>query len=339
MITLVIEPTNACDLQCLHCMRNKADPVGCLPLSFVEDILRQARRLGFRHISFTGGEIGVYPHVEELFDLCATYEFRFGFVTNGSFFVERIWPAISRPAVRPFLEGICFSLDGASPRTHDALRGATSFQKIIRALTVCKYRGVSTSLKTMVTNLTKHELLEIALLGAAFGVRQHGFLFPYPTPTLLERHLLPDPEELLRTMQWIQGSLSRIVRSHIYVEGYSGLQTGLIMCSNILYSLNVDYQGNVVICCNMSHPTADGVPSRKGREVVANLHEVPLAEAVARHFEACASLQRARAEALERPLDPLERNACIWCLKHFDKLGWLRRFPDSPWSTSLEQPT
>lgn len=315
-------------------MRNRNDPVEYLDLTLLDRLLGEARRLGLRAVSFTGGEVAMYPHLDELFGLCVKHEMLFNFVTNGVSFAERIWPLITQPRVRAYLTGICFSLDGASPKTHDALRGKGTFRKVIQSLTLCRYHHVPSSIKTMVTRVTLDELTDIALLGAMFEVESHSFLFPYPTPALVENDLLPDPAILAERLQWVRSSLARSLRSRIYVEGYSDTTSGLILCSNILQTINVDYQGHQVLCCNLSHTIQEG-STILGREVLADLRQVSLSEGICRHFEAMAELNRARARALSQPLSLLEQNACYWCLKHFGRLEWLRSFAGSPWAAPL----
>ncbi len=69
MLSLTLEPTNACNRACLHCSQNKADPPEFLSLDLAGEILGQAKSLGLPQVYLTGGELGVYPHLEELLNL------------------------------------------------------------------------------------------------------------------------------------------------------------------------------------------------------------------------------------------------------------------------------
>ena len=46
--------------------------------------------------------------------------------------------------------------------------------------------------------------MELALLGARLGAQEHGFIYPFPTPTLISDATLPSPQELQDTVRWIQ---------------------------------------------------------------------------------------------------------------------------------------
>ena len=110
----------------------------------------------------------------------------------------------------------------------------------------------------------------------------------------------------------------------------------LLDCRQLTDYLNVDYQGNLIFCCTLSHMTlGDGIPTSFGGELLGDLKEVSLQEAIVRKFHKAAEVVEAR---LNRDGNPkgLSETPCHWCLKYFGKLDWLRRdFPDSPWTDWL----
>lgn len=333
MLFLSIEPTNLCNRNCLHCLRNKADELESIPLETVDNILSQAKLLGMKRVGLTGGEVAIYPHLEGLVRMIVDYGFNFNMVTNGFMFKDRILPLLLEPKIRKRLDGVCFSLDGATAETHDALRGRGSFKEVMEAATLCRLKEIRVSLKSAITNFNKDEITELALLGATLGVEEQGFLSLYPTPTLIKKRIIPSPDELNRIVHWIMGSLARTVRTRIHIEGYSS-EGVIFSCSNILHGINIDYQGNLILCCNLSHVTEDGKPTTFGDELLADLKEVSLREGIIRHFKAVARLMEARLRDMEK-LSGLTYNPCYWCFKHFGKLDWLRDYPDSPWAEGM----
>ena len=74
MKVIFLEATNRCNRSCRHCLRNKADPPGFLPLEVADLILSQARDLGFKAVCLTGGEVALYPHLGELLHLITAGE-------------------------------------------------------------------------------------------------------------------------------------------------------------------------------------------------------------------------------------------------------------------------
>jgi MoaA/NifB/PqqE/SkfB family radical SAM enzyme len=326
-----IELTNACNRRCLHCFRNKEDPSDFLPLPLARDVLGQAWGLGFRTVCLTGGEIALYPYLEEFLPLLVKQGFTFTLVTNGHRFRENLLPLLSAPNIREKLKVVCLSLDGASSESHDALRGSGSFREVVEAATLCQFKGIPVSFKSVVTNFNKEELTELALWGANLEAQDQGFLHPLPSPRSIREGVIPLPDEVREIMEWIVGSLAKAMHPRILIEGF-GPRTTLFSCSNILQCVHLDYQGNQILCCNLSHSTREeGQASVFGQEWLGNLKEMSLREGVVRHYNGVARLMEARVEDMER-LNDLTFIPCYWCLKHFGKLDWLRDFPESPWS-------
>lgn len=334
MRILAFEPTNLCNRSCRHCFRNRADPPGFLPLETAEAVLSQARPLGFKGVALTGGEVALYPHLGDLLRMIAAQGFDFTLVTNGYRFPDYVLPLLLDPRVKERLLSVCLSLDGAQPETHDGLRGPKSFREVFEAATLCRNHQLTMSLKSVVTTLNRGELTELALLGARLGAVEHGFLYPFPTPTLIREGLLPSPQEMRDTVQWIKDNLMGVIRNRITVEGASA--DGVILnCGHLMDTLNVDYQGNLIFCCSLSHVTmGDGIPTSSGAELVADLKEVSLKEGIIRQFRKAAGVMEARLNGGGKP-GGVSEEPCHWCLKYFGKLDWLKDFPDSPWTAWL----
>jgi MoaA/NifB/PqqE/SkfB family radical SAM enzyme len=331
---LSLELTNACNRRCLHCLRNKVDPPEFLNLSLARDILGQARGLGFRTICLTGGEVTLYPQLEEFLTVLVNQGFTFNMVTNGHRFQKRLLPLLLLPENREKLTGICFSLDGAKPETHDALRGPGAFREVVEAITICDHEKIPLAVKCVITNFNKGELTDLAMLAATLGVQELSFIHPFPTPRLIQEEVIPTAGELHRIIREINDSLAKVLKMKINIEA-AGSGRVLFTCANLLQTINVDYQGNLILCCNLSHLVQDeGVPSTFGREWLANLKEVPLKEGVIRHLHGTAQLMEARVKDMD-DLAGLTYIPCYWCLRHFGKLEWLRNFPESPWSAGV----
>jgi MoaA/NifB/PqqE/SkfB family radical SAM enzyme len=328
-----LEPTNRCNRACRHCFRNKADAPGSLPLELAEALLTEAGALGFKTVCLTGGEVALYPFLGELLRLIAAQGFEFTLVTNGYRFRDYVLPLLLEPEVKEQLAYVSFSLDGATPQTHDGLRGPKSFAEVLEGMALCQNHRLPGALKSLITTANRGELTELALLGARLGAVEHAFLHPFPTPALISDGLLPTPQELKTTIRWIQDNLMGVIRNRIAIEGYCA-EGILLNCGHLVDYLNVDYQGNLIFCCTLSHTTmGDGVPTAFGAELVADLKQVPFKEAVVRQFRQAAALTEARLQ--DGNGQGLKETPCLWCLKHFGKLNWLKDFPDSPWTAWL----
>ncbi len=208
MRVIGFEPTNQCNRSCRHCFRNKADPPGTLSLETADAILSQAEVLGFKLVCLTGGEVALYPHLGDLLRLIAGRGFDFTLVTNGCRFPDYVLPLLLEPRIKERLLSVSFSLDGATAEIHDGLRGPKSFREVLEAVTLCRNHQLPFSLKSVITTANRGELTELALLGARLGAAEHGFLYPFPSPTFIREGLLPSPEETKATIRWIQDNLS-----------------------------------------------------------------------------------------------------------------------------------
>jgi sulfatase maturation enzyme AslB (radical SAM superfamily) len=331
---LSIELTNACNRRCLHCFRNKEDPPEFLTLALAREVLGQAQALGFRTVCLTGGEVALYPYLEELLALVVEHGFTFSLVTNGHRFREKLLPLLSAPKIREKLTVVCLSLDGAQPESHDALRGPGSFREVVEAATLCQFKGIPLSLKSVITNFNKGQLTELALLGTALEAQDHGLLHPLPSPRSIREEVIPPPDEVREIMEWVAGTLARAMRPRILVEGF-GPRSILFSCPNIQQCVHLDFQGNLILCCNLSHSDQDeGQKSVFGQEWLGDLQEMSLREGLVRHFHGVARLMEARLRDMDL-LSDLTFVPCYWCARHFGKLEWLRDFPESPWSSGV----
>jgi MoaA/NifB/PqqE/SkfB family radical SAM enzyme len=332
MFSLGLEPTNMCNLSCLHCLRDKLEPRESISLELVNKILKEAKALKIGKIKLTGGELATYPYLEELIPMIVDNGFHFNFVTNGFRFRDRMLPLLAEIKVKKKLDEVCFSLDGAKAKSHDALRGEGSFKEMLEVATLCRFKDIPLSLKSVITQYNKHELTELALLGATLGAQNHSFILPLPTPELIKNNIIPSPSELEEIMLWILNSLSPSLKSNVNVDAYC-LPTVVFWCHSFRCP-TVDYQGNLIFCCSMSHFTDEDKPALSGQELLVNLEKKSLSEGISRHFDQLAKLMKERLEDA-KGLSSLTYIPCYYCLKYFGKLSWLKNYPDSPWAAGI----
>jgi MoaA/NifB/PqqE/SkfB family radical SAM enzyme len=300
----------------------------------IEQLLMQAEPLGIRAVCLTGGEVALYPHLGELLQKIAALGFYFNLISNGHRFQEYVLPLLLEPEVKTRSTSVVLSLDGATAATHDALRGKTSFAEVVDAAVLCRHHHLPLDLKSAITTLNQQELAQLALLAAQLGARDHEFLFVFPTPVLIEEGLLPPPDEYKRIARWVKKELAGTVRNKITLTGF--VPNGVLFnCRTVLDWLNVDYQGHLILCCQLSHVTrGDGAPTRFGRELVADLNKVSLKEGIIRQYRLATEVIENRLKNGGKP-PGLSQTPCHWCLYHFGKLEWLKDYPDSPWAKEL----
>ncbi len=336
---LSLEPTNACNLRCLHCIRDKLEDRGHIPLDVLQKILREAKSYGLNYIAITGGEPTLHPRFDEMLEMVAGEGFKFHVVTNGFQFKSKVLPILSRPHVKKHLKHISISLDGATAKIHDANRGAGAFKVIMEMLGLCKLKDIPFNLITVINNINKAELTDIALFGSGMGATAHMFGPLTVTPLAVQTGIIPSPNETRRWMSFVDRNLSRALKMPITIGSGGYCSAPLFSCRAFGGDhLNVDFQGNAIFCCTLSHPADDSKPNEQGKEVIADLKRESLGTAIVRQREMSARLIQERLREIERgTLLELDYFPCYWCLKQFGKLGWLDSYPDSPWSEGLSK--
>ncbi|WP_345646410.1 radical SAM protein [Streptomyces tremellae] len=139
MRSLDIYVTYRCNLRCTHCF--VGDNLSTAQ-SFAQDSLARlitgARRMwGTEEVTFLGGEPTLHPGIVDAVLLAGASGLRVRIVTNGLHgfrsFVERFEGAP--------LPVVGISIDGASPGTHDAVRGRKSFERTMENVERARQRG------------------------------------------------------------------------------------------------------------------------------------------------------------------------------------------------------
>jgi MoaA/NifB/PqqE/SkfB family radical SAM enzyme len=319
-----IEFNNVCNLDCTHCFRsiyrggaeNNQDLF--LPLDVLEKILTEAKPLGYRHVAITGGEPPMHPCFGEGLDIIAKHGFTYHFLTNARNF-QKTLKAVSAPLRRSKLAGISFSLDGATEATHDRIRGKGSYRQVVTAIAMCQAVGIEPSIITTINKVNRHEIDQLALLGAHLKVRRQIFGHQNPTEHNMGNDLIMPLSEwraverdVARVMTGFRHEISMAVG--FYTDYY------LPRCAPLtLEDLNVDYRGRLTLCCQLSN-YRDG--DKDGEDVVGDLKRESLAEALGRLMDLINKVHR---ERLAMAVDPQQKDKlhypCLVCLDRFKKTG------------------
>ncbi len=317
-----IELNNVCNLDCTHCFRsiyrggaeNNQDLF--LPLGVLEKILIEARPLGYNHIAITGGEPPMHPHFGEALDLISKHGYTYHFLTNGRNFPKTL-KAVSTPLRRSKLSGISFSLDGATAQTHDRIRGQGSYREVVTSIATCQAVGIEPSIITTINKVNRHEIDQLALLGAHLKVKRQIFGHQNPTEhNMGEDLILPLSEwraverDVARVMTGFRHDISMAVG--FYTDYY------LPRCAPLtLDDLNIDYRGHLTLCCQLSNYRDAG---EGGEDVVGDLKRESLAEALGRLMDL---VNRVHRERLVMASDPEQKERlhypCLVCLGRFKK--------------------
>ena len=170
---IVLELTNACNLDCIMCGRTHADfkPHFFNPewLKVIEPAFRYAEELTL----MGWGEPTLHPKFQAFLEFVRDYNIKKYFLTNGML-LDKISPWIFEYGVNI----VAVSLDGPDAETNDCIRKGSDFNKItanIRDLVVRRYFAhvkpyINTVTTLMKSNLEK--LPDMVTLAASLGIEE-----------------------------------------------------------------------------------------------------------------------------------------------------------------------
>jgi len=227
--------TEACQLRCEHCyMGERLDRALKMPLPQIIDTLTTWRRMGGDKLTILGGEPTLHPHYCEVIRLSRKLGYEHVITTTNA----------QKPALRRFrqLEPDDFayvqvSLDGGSRETHDAVRGAGTFDEAMETTHELCERGFDTRIICTVNKANERDVLQLLDIADHLGVSLVKF---HVFSTIGTGHGNPDmamtPPEWVdfcdqlnvvapeyKTRVWYQPTYARRDQMERYAaEGYQG---------------------------------------------------------------------------------------------------------------------
>jgi len=162
------EVTYACNLSCIHCLSSsgKKRP-GELTLEECKGLMDELARLKVFYVYIGGGEPFARRDLLDILEYADQRGLRTPISTNGTLINGEIAQRLSTlKNIR-----VQLSLDGASPATHDRIRGVGSFNRALRALDYLKEFDVPYYITTVLTRFNFPELDQLYRLAQAQQVK------------------------------------------------------------------------------------------------------------------------------------------------------------------------
>lgn len=173
-VTLTLAITRACNLACHHCWVEAGPSAASLhvPVQILRSLMKESAAMGTAGICLTGGEPLSHPHWLELMRLSRMLGFQqVTLQTNAMLFRDEDITALGDLD----FPGLCIriSLDGATPATHDLVRGEGAFGAALEGIGKLVRGGLAARISIFFTEM-HHNLGEFpALLELAetMGIR------------------------------------------------------------------------------------------------------------------------------------------------------------------------
>jgi MoaA/NifB/PqqE/SkfB family radical SAM enzyme len=323
--SLGLELTDRCDLQCAHCLRHIVAPSSTratdMPLAVARRAISEAKALGLRHVGMTGGEPRLHPGFLDIVDHIVDEGLSYHFLSNGIGLPAWLPTFLSRPERRAGLREVAVSLDGATERTHDAIRGAGTFKRALAGLATLRAAGIPFILLHTITRKSKDELDQLGLVAHHLGAER-----------LIVCHFLPsgrpgataDLDLTSDERHEVEFRLKRLIHALrfeiLMAEGYYTPTTDHICSTVELRTLNVDPRGHLTFCCELSNFNGDDRAAEERPDFVADLARVSIAEAIELQRRAVEAFRAARlADEAEGKRSEDDKFACRYCIRHFGK--------------------
>ncbi len=166
--------STGCNLACRHCwitprfVRGRPSAGEVIDLELLRQAVTEAKPLGLRHVSLTGGEPLLHPRFVEIVDLLGQEGLDLSLETNGTL----LTPALAAHIVtNTRIANISISLDGADVATHDGFRSVPgAFFAAQRAMDYLAQAGFSRLQVIMsVHHGNRPQIEAVAALAAAHG--------------------------------------------------------------------------------------------------------------------------------------------------------------------------
>ena len=151
-----------CNLKCMHCYINKKQHgKNTLPIETINAWLEVfASKNKEANVIFLGGEPTLHPDLPGAVNKAKSLGYSSITVDTNGYLFHDILSKVSPDVIDYF----SFSLDGATPKTNDRIRGKGSFDTCIQGIKSAVLKGFSTSLIYTVSTKNIHELDKIELL-------------------------------------------------------------------------------------------------------------------------------------------------------------------------------
>ena len=129
-----IEPTNLCNLACLHCPTGSGKisrATGMIDISFFEKIVENIKKTAIAVQLYFQGEPFLHKNILDLIEIIKKNKIYLIISTNGHFFENE---EFTERIVRLGPEKLIISLDGATEETYKVYRKNGDFSKVIKGI-------------------------------------------------------------------------------------------------------------------------------------------------------------------------------------------------------------
>lgn len=247
---LNVHINDRCNLKCIMCDTRTYYEENLGEVINPDDLIQQLKvlkRHGLIGVVIGGTEPLLRPDICEILHKIQRIGVKPVLITNGTLLDEEMSKTLTRAGTE-----IVVSLDGATPKTNDRIRGTGTFKQIVNGiskLVACRRKTFKTHvlINTCITSINLHEIEAIIKLGEKIGV--DGVLFQNVDTN--ERWLKPDKEKLAAILSKINCERTTYkirIPPALYLQSMATEDELASQCFVPGLISNVDAYGNVFGC-------------------------------------------------------------------------------------------
>ncbi len=168
---VILYVTEGCNLKCAMCSyRDRLSDE--LTIEEIEKLAGELTEIGLKRIVFSGGEPLLRTDFEQICETFAKHNVKQTLLTNGMLLKKKI------EKIAPYLDELIISIDGATPETHDAIRGVNSLALIKEGIKHTKqiFPELNISFRTVIQKNNFREINDIVRLGLDLNINRVSFL-------------------------------------------------------------------------------------------------------------------------------------------------------------------
>ncbi len=148
-LSVFIELTHRCNLQCYYCYQKSYTPAAEMSFSQWERVMQALAEMESLYITFSGGEPFLRPDCMEIVSSARKHDLAVSIITNGILITE---PIVKKLEEQGILD-IGISLHAADEKLHDRLTTMPgSFRLALSAIRLCVKAGIKVVIKHSVSN-------------------------------------------------------------------------------------------------------------------------------------------------------------------------------------------
>lgn len=165
-LSVFIELTHRCNLQCYYCYQKSYTPAAEMSFSQWERVVKELAGMESLYITFSGGEPFLRPDFIDIVSCARKHDFAVSIITNGILITE---PIVKKLEELGILD-IGISLHAANENLHDRLTTMQgSFRLALNAIRLCVKAGIKVLIKHSVSNANFGEYEELKRLAESEG--------------------------------------------------------------------------------------------------------------------------------------------------------------------------